>query len=215
MPDVILPVLNEAMAIPKVLARLPDGFEPLVVDNGSTDDSGRIAEALGARVVCQPLTGFGAACWAGLVAAQSEVVAFMDCDGSLDADELPRVTDPIANDDVDLMIGIRRAQDGAWPPHARVANRALARIVSRKTGLTVSDLGPMRAARRSELLALDLRDRRFGWPLEMVLKGHAVGWRIGTTDVTYARREGRSKVTGTARGTLRTIADMRRVLRQA
>jgi len=186
-----------------------------VVDNGSSDDSGRFAKQLGARVVWQPQRGFGAACWAGIVAAESEVVAFMDCDGSLNAAELPRVTDPIANDDVDLMIGIRRATDGTWPPHARVANRALARLVSRRTGLTVSDLGPMRAARRSELLALDLRDRRFGWPLEMVLKGHAAGWRIGTTDVTYARREGRSKVTGTVRGTLRTIADMRRVLRQA
>jgi glycosyltransferase involved in cell wall biosynthesis len=215
MPDVILPVLNEAMAISKVLARLPDGFEPLVVDNGSTDDSGRIAEALGARVVCQPLPGFGAACWAGLVAARSEVVAFMDCDWSLDAAELPRVTDPIANDDVDLMIGIRRAKDGAWPPHARVANLALAWMIRRSTGLKLRDLGPMRAARRSELLALDLQDRRFGWPLEMALQAHAAGWRIGATDVTYSRREGRSKVTGTARGTVRTMADMRRVLRQA
>ena len=215
MTNVILPVLNEAPAIPKVLAHLPAGFDPLIVDNGSTDDSGRIAEALGARVVYQPLPGFGAACWAGVVAANSEVVAFMDCDGSLDPAELPGVTDPIENDDVDLMIGVRRAESGAWPVHARVANSALARIVSRKTGLTVSDLGPMRAARRSELLALGLRDRRFGWPLEMVLKAHAAGWRIGTTDVTYARREGRSKVTGTARGTLRTIADMSRVLLQA
>ena len=215
MTDVILPVLNEAMAIPKVLARLPAGFEPLVVDNGSMDDSGRIAEALGARVVSQPLPGFGAACWAGLLAARSEVVAFMDCDGSLDAAELPVVTDPIENGDIDLMIGVRRAESGAWPIHARVANRALARMVSRRTGLTVRDLGPMRAAQRHALLALDLRDRRFGWPLEMALKAHAADWRIGTTDVSYARREGRSKVTGTARGTLRTIADMRRVLRQA
>jgi glycosyltransferase involved in cell wall biosynthesis len=215
MPDVILPVLNEAKAIPKVLARLPDGFDPLVVDNGSSDDSDRIAKALGARVVVQPLQGFGAACWAGIVAANSEVVAFMDCDGSLDPAELLRVTDPIANDDADLVIGVRRAENGAWPVHARVANRALARIVGRRTGLTVSDLGPMRAARRHELLALDLRDRRFGWPLEMVLKAHAAGWRIASTDITYARREGRSKVTGTVRGTLRTIADMNRVLRQA
>jgi len=215
MPNVILPVLNEASAIPKVLARLPVGFDPLVVDNGSTDDSGRIAEALGARVVFQPLPGFGAACWAGVVAANSEVVAFMDCDGSLDPAELPSVTDPIENNEVDLMIGVRRAENGAWPVHARVANRALARIVSRRTGLTVRDLGPMRAARRRDLLALGLRDRRFGWPLEMVLKAHAAGWRIASTDITYARREGRSKVTGTVRGTLRTIADMNRVLRRA
>jgi glycosyltransferase involved in cell wall biosynthesis len=214
MPDVILPVLNEATAIPKVLARLPNGFDPLVVDNGSTDGSGRIAEALGARVVFQPLPGFGAACWAGVVASNSEVVAFMDCDGSLDPAELPGVSDPIENDEADLMIGVRCAEDGAWPAHARIANRALARIVGRRTGLILSDLGPMRAARRRELLALDLQDRRFGWPLEMVLKAYAAGWRIASTDITYARREGRSKVTGTIRGTLRTIADMNRVLRQ-
>ena len=215
MLNVILPVLNEAPAIPKVLARLPVGFDPLVVDNGSTDDSGRIAEALGARVVYQALPGFGAACWAGVVAANSEVVAFMDCDESLDPAELPAVTEPVENNAADLMIGVRRADKGAWPVHARVANRALARIVGRRTGLTVHDLGPMRAARRRELLALDLQDRRFGWPLEMVLKAHAAGWRIASTDITYARREGRSKVTGTVRGTLRTIADMNRVLRQA
>ena len=215
MLNVILPVLNEAPAIPKVLARLPVGFDPLVVDNGSTDDSGRIAEALGARVVYQALPGFGAACWAGVVAANSEVVAFMDCDESLDPAELPAVTEPVENNDADLMIGVRRADKGAWPVHARVANRALARIVGRRTGLNVPDLGPMRAARRRELLALDLQDRRFGWPLEMVLKAHAAGWRIASTDITYTRREGRSKVTGTVRGTLRTIADMNRVLRQA
>jgi len=215
MPDVILPVLNEAKAIPKVLARLPEGFDPLVVDNGSSDDSGRFAKQLGARVVWQPQRGFGAACWAGIVAAESEVVAFMDCDGSLDAAELPRVTDPVLAGAADLVIGIRRAEDGAWLPHAHIANRALDRIVRRRTGLKLGDLGPMRAARRRELLALDLRDRRFGWPLEMVLKAHAAGWEIATTDVTYTRREGRSKVTGTVRGTLRTIADMNRVLRQA
>jgi glycosyltransferase involved in cell wall biosynthesis len=215
MPDVILPVLNEAQAIPRVLARIPDGFDALVVDNGSTDDSARVAKRLGARVVWQPDPGFGAACWAGLSAAHSEVVAFMDCDGSLDAAELPRVTDQVLSGTADLVIGCRRAQAGAWPPHARVANLALARIVRRRTGLTLRDLGPMRAARREELLSLDLRDRRFGWPLEMVIKAHAAGWRIAATDVTYAKRDGRSKVTGTLRGTMKAIADMTRVLQQS
>lgn len=214
MPDVILPVLNEATAIPGVLARLPEGFDPLVVDNGSTDDSGRVANRLGARVVYQPEPGFGAACWAGLRAAASEVVAFMDCDGSLDASQLPRLTDPITTGEADLVIGCRRAEVGAWPPHARLANLALARMVGRKTGLWLSDLGPMRSARREALLALDLQDRRFGWPLEMVLKAHAAGWRINSTDVSYARREGRSKVTGTVRGTLKATVDMTRVLQQ-
>jgi len=215
MPDVILPVLNEATAIPKVLARLPEGFDPLVVDNGSTDDSGRVAKRLGARVVFQPEPGFGAACWAGVTAAESEVVAFMDCDGSLDAVQLPRVTDPITDGAADLVIGCRRAEPGAWPPHARLANLALARMIKRKTGLTLSDLGPMRAVRRDELLALDMRDRRFGWPLEMVLKANVAGWRIASTDVTYTRRDGRSKVTGTVRGTLKAVVDMTRVLQQS
>jgi glycosyltransferase involved in cell wall biosynthesis len=215
MPDVILPVLNEANVIPRVLARLPEGFEPLVVDNGSTDDSGRVARRLGARVVFQPEPGFGAACWAGVMAAKTEVVAFMDCDGSLDGAQLPRVTDPVISGAVDLMIGCRRAEAGAWPPHARLASLVLARVVKRRTGLTLRDLGPMRSARRDELLALDLRDRRFGWPLEMVLMAHAAGWRIASTPVTYARRDGRSKVTGTVRGTLKTIADMTRVLQQS
>ncbi|HZK52154.1 MAG TPA: glycosyltransferase family 2 protein [Actinomycetota bacterium] len=215
MPDVILPVLNEANAIPGVLARLPKGFDPLVVDNGSTDDSGRVAGRLGAHVVWQPEPGFGAACWAGLLAAESEIVAFMDCDGSLDAAQLPQVTDPITHGKADLVIGCRRAEAGAWPPHARLANLILARLIKRKTSLTLGDLGPMRSARREELLALDMRDRRFGWPLEMVLKAHAAGWRIASTDVTYTKRAGCSKVTGTVRGTLKAVADMTRVLRHS
>jgi glycosyltransferase involved in cell wall biosynthesis len=212
MPEVILPVLNEALAIPKVLARLPEGFRPLVVDNGSTDDSGRIAKRLGARVVVQPRPGFGAACWARLTAAESEVVAFMDCDGSLDAAQLPRVADPVVAGAADLTIGCRRAKAGAWPPHARIANRALGRIVRRKTGLSLPDLGPMRAARRRTLLALNLQDRGFGWPLEMVLKANSAGWRIATCEVEYFRRDGRSKVTGTVRGSMKTVRDMTRVL---
>jgi len=215
MVEVILPVLNEAKAIPQVLSRFPEGFIPLVVDNGSSDTSGEVAKRLGARVVFQPKQGFGAACWAGITAAQSEVVAFMDCDGSLDAAELPRITDPILAGVADLVIGVRRAHPGAWPLHARLANFALGRMVRARTGLPLRDLGPMRSGRRRELLALDLQDRRFGWPLEMVLKAHSAGWRIESTDVTYTRRAGRSKVTGTVGGTLRTIADMSRVLRRA
>jgi len=115
----------------------------------------------------------------------------------------------------DLVIGCRRPDAGAWPPHARLANLILARMIRKRTGLMLSDLGPMRSARREELLALDLRDRRFGWPLEMVLKANAAGWRIASTDVTYARRDGRSKVTGTMHGTLKTVGDMTRVLQES
>lgn len=213
MIDVILPVLDEAEAIPGVLARLPAGLRPIVVDNGSGDGSADVAAAHGAAVVREPRRGFGAACAAGLAAAGTEVVCFMDCDGSLDAAELPRVCDPVTGGVADLVLGARAAEDGAWPVHARVANRLLALELRRRAGVRLADLGPMRAARRRSLLALGIRDRRFGWPLEMVLRAADAGWTIAEVEVSYRPRVGRSKVTGTVRGTARAVGDMARVLR--
>jgi glycosyltransferase involved in cell wall biosynthesis len=212
MPDVILPVLDEAAAIPGVLAAMPAGYRPLVVDNGSADCSAEIAADLGARVIAEPRRGFGAACFAGLRAAESEVVCFMDCDGSLDPADLPAIV-ALLDDGADLAIGARRAARGAWPFHARVANRVLAVELRRRTGVRIEDIGPMRAARREPLLALGLQDRRSGWPLEMVVKAAAAGWTIAGAPVPYAQREGRSKVTGTVRGTIQTIGDMGAILR--
>ena len=209
----ILPVLNEAEALPWVLGRMPAGMFPLVVDNGSSDGSAEIASRLGARVVHEPRPGFGSACFAGLLAAGSETVCFMDCDGSLDPQELPRVVEPVAHGKADLMMGARLAERGAWPAHARVANRVLALELRRRTGMAFVDLGPMRAARRKPLLALGIRDRRFGWPLEMVLLAARAGWRIEEVGVSYSSRSGRSKVTGTVRGTARTVRDMAAALR--
>ncbi len=212
MPDVILPVLDERRALPWVLQRFPEGYRPLVVDNGSTDGSGELAAALGARVVREVRRGFGAACWTGLLAATEDVVCFMDCDASLDPQELPRVTGPVVAGQADLVLGSRRGGRGSWPPHARLANRYLAHAVRRRTGAPMSDLGPMRAVGRQALLDLGMEDRRFGWPLEMVLRAGRAGWRIAEVPVSYAPREGRSKVTGTVRGTLRAVRDMRGVL---
>jgi glycosyltransferase involved in cell wall biosynthesis len=213
MPDVVLPVLNERAALPWVLGRMPAGYEPIVVDNGSTDGSGELARALGARVVAEPRPGFGAACFAGLTAARAEVVCFMDCDASFDPRELPAVADPVADARADLVLGARRRAPGAvWPLHARAANAALAFELRRRTGARLSDLGPMRAAAREPLLALGIRDRRFGWPLEMVLRASAAGWRLHEVPVSYLAREGRSKVTGTVRGTARAVRDMAAVL---
>jgi glycosyltransferase involved in cell wall biosynthesis len=211
--DVILPVLNERQALPSVLASLLPGYRAVVVDNGSTDGSGDLAGSLGALVVTELRRGFGAACWAGLKAATADIVCFMDCDGSLDGAELPLVTGPVEDGDADLVMGRRIAESGAWPLHARLANVVLARQVRRRCSVQVRDLGPMRAVCREALLGLGMKDRRFGWPLEMVVKGAQAGWRIEEVPVKYARRQGRSKVTGTVRGTLRTISDMRAVLR--
>ncbi len=205
MPDVVLPVLDEREALPWVLERMPAGYQPIVVDNGSTDGSGALAASLGARVVTEPQPGFGAACFAGLTAARAELVCFMDCDASFDPAELPRVADPVAAGTADLVLGARR---GGGPLHARLANRALALELRRRTGARLTDLGPMRAARREALLALGIQDRRFGWPLEMVLRAGAAGWRIEEVPITHHPRAGRSKVTGTVRGTVRAVRDM-------
>jgi glycosyltransferase involved in cell wall biosynthesis len=213
MIDVILPVLDEAEALPWVLERMPAGYEPLVVDNGSTDGSATLARSLGARTVQEPRRGFGAACWSGLLSARSEVVCFMDADASLDPRELPLVAVPVVEGQRDLMLGARRADPGAWPLHARWGNAAIAWEVRRRTGLPLTDLGPMRAAPREALLSLGLRDRRFGWPFEMVLRAASRGWRVVEVPVRYRARTGRSKVTGTVRGTARALGDLARVMR--
>jgi glycosyltransferase involved in cell wall biosynthesis len=216
MIDVVLPVRDERDALPVVLASLPSGFRPIVVDNGSRDGSRSVAEMLGATVVDEPYPGFGAACYAGLLAATSAVVCFMDCDASFDGRDLPRVVAPVLRGEADLVLGARRPTTReAWPLHARVANHAVSAIVRRRTKVVLRDLGPMRAVRRDDLLALGLVDRRFGWPLEMVLRGAMAQWRIVEVDVDYRPRIGTSKVTGTVRGTWRAVRDMQRVARQA
>lgn len=212
--DVVLPCLNEAAALPGVLRGLPAGMRAIVVDNGSSDDSASVAEELGATVVHEPRRGFGAAVHAGVSAATADVVAICDADGSFDLAELPRVTGPVLTGEWDLVLGRRiPVSRTAWPPHARFANAYLARRLRNIAGLDLHDLGPMRAARREKLLSLGLRDRRSGYPLEMVLAAAREGWHISEVEVTYRPRNGRSKVTGTVRGTALAIADMSRLLR--
>ncbi|MGW4320493.1 glycosyltransferase family 2 protein [Streptomyces sp. NPDC004684] len=211
--DVVLPCLDEAEALPWVLGQIPAGWRAIVVDNGSTDGSADLARALGAHVVHEPRRGFGAACHAGLTAASADVVCFCDCDASLDPALLPAVAEPVLDGAADLVLGRRRpVTRRAWPLHARLANLELARLVHRRTGLRLHDLGPMRAARRTALLALDLTDRRSGYPLQTVVRAADAGWRVTETDVPYRPRTGRSKVTGTWRGTWQAVRDMRAVL---
>lgn len=211
--DIVFPCLNEAAALPWVLSRLRPGYRAIVVDNGSTDDSAGVARSLGATVVDEPRRGFGSAAHAGLIAATAPIVAFCDADASMDPADLPAVVDPVTEGRLDLVLGRRRPTvAGAWPAHARLANRALSFLMRRATGLSLHDLGPMRAARREGLLALGLEDRRSGYPLELVLRANAAGWRIAEVDTPYSPRVGRSKVTGTVRGTVVAITDMSRLL---
>lgn len=216
MTDVVLPCLDETAALPWVLARIPAGWRAIVVDNGSTDGSGDLARELGATVVHEPRRGFGAACAAGLRAATAELVCFCDCDGSLDPGLLPLLTGRITAGTADLVLGRRRpTARGAWPLHARAGNAALGLMLYRRTGVRLRDLGPMRAARRAALLDLAVADRRSGYPLETVVRAADAGWRIAELPVPYAPRTGKSKVTGTWRGTWQAVHDMSGVLRGA
>jgi glycosyltransferase involved in cell wall biosynthesis len=211
--DLILPCLNEAAALPWILGRLPAGVRAVVVDNGSTDGSPTVAMEYGATLVRCDVRGYGAACHAGLEAAEADVVAFMDADASLDPRQLVRVTAPVLSGRADLMIGRRRpVSRNVWPWHLRLANAELSRRIKRRTGIRLRDLGPMRAARRTDLLGLGLLDRRSGYPLETVVRAADAGWRIAEVDVDYLPRSGRSKVTGTPLGAARAVLDMSKVL---
>lgn len=215
MIDVVLPCLDEAAALPWVLGRLPAGYRAVVADNGSTDGSADIARSYGARVVTVPQRGFGAAVHAGLLSCTSEVVCVLDADGSLDPAQLPDVAAPVLRGQADLVLGRRRPTTrAAWPWHGRAGNALLARRLRRRTGTSLSDLGPMRAFARQPLLDLGVTDRRFGYPLEVVLRAAAAGWRIAEVDVAYGPRAAgtRSKVTGSVRGTVGAVRDMAGVL---
>ena len=207
--DVVLPCLNEEQALPWVLSRMPGDFGVIVVDNGSTDRSVEIAVAHGATVVRAAQRGYGAACHAGLLAAEAAIVAVMDADGSLDPQQLPSVVAPLLDETSDLVIGARRPvarRAQSW--RLRWANRALVDRIRRRTGVRLHDLGPMRAARRSGLLRLQLQDRRSGYPAETVVRAGDAGWRIDEVWVDYRPRLGRSKVTGTPLGAWRAVRDM-------
>jgi len=213
--DVVLPCLDEEGALPWVLGRLPEGWRAIVVDNGSTDRSAAVAREHGALVVEEARRGFGAAAHAGLEAATAPWVAFCDADASMDPSDLVALAAPVLAGDADLVLGRRRPTTrGAWPLHARLANLVLARLMRRASGVALHDLGPMRVASREGLLSLGLVDRRSGYPLEMVLRGSQAGWRIVELDAPYAPRVGRSKVTGTIRGTWVAVKDMSRLLRE-
>jgi glycosyltransferase involved in cell wall biosynthesis len=211
----ILPALDEEASIGRVVAGLVGRVdEVLVVDTGSADATASRASAAGARVVSEPRRGFGAACHAGACAASGDVLAFLDADGSFAPPDVERVLAPVVAGELDLCLGSRTwRRSSAMPRSLRGANLALG-LVARLAGApALTDLGPLRAIRRDHLLALDLRDRAFAWPLEMILSAGRAGLRIDEVRVAYLPRiGGESKVTGSVRGSFRVARQMGRLL---
>jgi glycosyltransferase involved in cell wall biosynthesis len=213
--DLVLPCRDEAAALVDLLSKVPAGFAVVVVDNGSGDDTAGVARGCGATVVHEPVAGYGAAVHAGLLAATSDYVAFMDGDGSFDAGDLPALLGDVRSGRADLAVGRRRpVARGVWPWHARLGNDLVVWWLRRRIGMAAHDIAPMRVCRREALLALDVRDRRFGYPVELLQKATGAGWRFHERDVDYRPRAAgtRSKVSGSVRGTLRTARDFARVL---
>jgi glycosyltransferase involved in cell wall biosynthesis len=216
--NLILPCRDEGPALRQLLPAVPASYDVIVVDNGSRDDTASVARELGATVVVEASLGYGAAVHAGLLAASSELVAFMDGDGSFDPDDLEVLVEEVRSGRADLAVGRRRpVRRGVWPWHARAGNALIVAWLRRRIDLPVHDIAPIRVARRTELLELDVRDRRFGYPVELLQKATAAGWRFVEHDVAYhPRAEGtRSKVSGSVTGSLRTARDFWKVLSDA
>lgn len=215
MCDLIIPCRDEGPALVTLLPRVPGEFAVLVVDNGSSDDTAVVARAMGARVIREARAGYGAAVHSGLLAATHEYVAFMDGDGSFDPHDLQPMLAQVREGGADLAVGRRRpSRRGVWPWHARLGNALIVAWLRRRIGMVAHDIAPIRVCRREALLELDVQDRRFGYPVELLQKATAAGWRLAEQDVPYGpRAQGtRSKVSGSVSGTMRTARDFWKVL---
>jgi glycosyltransferase involved in cell wall biosynthesis len=206
---IIIPALNEAGNIRRLIGEIPqiESREIIVVDNGSTDATAQEAQSSGARVVSEPQRGYGRACAAGVAAiSAAAVVVFLDGDGSFDPGELARLLDPLEQDQADLVLGTRMQgtiEAGAMPPHQLFGNRLVSLLMSSLYRIPVTDLGPYRAIRFALLKKLDMREMTFGWPTEMMVKAARTKARIVEVPVSYRKRwSGKSKVSGTLRGTI-------------
>jgi glycosyltransferase involved in cell wall biosynthesis len=206
--SVIIPTHNEAQAIERVLADLPSDLttEVIVVDSNSNDGTPEIAARMGARVLHEPRRGYGRACLTGLAGASSpDVVVFLDGDYSDRPDELPILLTPIIDGRADITLGSRLGKQsihGALPWHQVFGNRLAASLIRLLYGLEISDLGPFRAGRADVLRALVLEETTYGWAVEMILKGALAGFRVVEVPVSYYPRIGKSKISGTLKGTV-------------
>ena len=206
--SVIIPTHNEAQAIGRVLADLPPNLvtEVIVVDSNSTDGTPDLARNMGAQIVLEPRRGYGRACLTGIANTQNpDVVVFLDGDYSDRPSELPIILAPILKGRADITIGSRfgdKSNHGALPWHQAFGNRFAAGLIRVLYGVKVSDLGPFRAARAEVLRALALEETTYGWAVEMIVKGAIAGLRIEEVPVSYHPRIGKSKISGTLKGTL-------------
>jgi glycosyltransferase involved in cell wall biosynthesis len=207
----VIPALNEADSIERVVVglraqQLVPLHQIIVVDNGSTDATAALARRAGATVISEPRRGYGYACYAGVVAADAEVIVLLDGDAADDPADLPRVVDPLLCGDADLVVGSRargRLEHGSMTPHQVFGNWLAATIMQRLYGLHVTDLGPFRAIRRDHLCSLEMREMTYGWSVEMMVKAARAGLRYQEVPVRYRRRIGISKVSGTLSGSVR------------
>ena len=203
--SVIIPTHNEAQAIERVLADIPSDLvtEVIVVDSNSNDGTPEIAARMGARVIQEPRRGYGRACLTGLAAANSpDVVVFLDGDYSDRPSELPLLLAPIIEGRADITLGSRLRSAGTMPSHQVFGNRLAAKLIRFLYGLKISDLGPFRAGRADVLRALALEETTYGWAVEMILKGALAGYRVVEVPVSYYPRIGKSKISGTLKGTV-------------
>ncbi len=205
---VVIPTYNEAGSVARVLDDIPASLvsEVLVVDAGSTDGTAEIAVAHGARVIVEPRRGYGRACLTGLAHARSpDTVVFLDGDYSDRPGELGRLIEPIRQGSADVVLGSRLAgglAPGAMPWHAVLGNRLAATLIRWLYGISLTDLGPFRAARYEVLRALGLRELTYGWSVELVTRGAMRGYRVTEVPVSYYPRIGVSKISGTMRGSI-------------
>lgn len=212
----VLPCRDEGLSLEWLLPRVPDGLGVIVVDNGSSDDTVAVAQRHGAQVVSEPTPGYGSAVHAGIEAARTDVVVVMDGDGSFDPAVVPGLVTEWASGEADMIVGRRRPVSfRTWPWHARAGNLVVLAILRHRVGLAVHDIAPLRVSSRQALLDLGVEDRRFGYPVELLLRASRANWTIVERDVDYHSRVAgtKSKVSGSVRGTIRTAKDFWRVLR--